>query len=292
MPGIGVLDRVFLALESENTPQHVAAVATFTLPAGAGPDSYLQRLFGQLSIAPVVAPFVYRLRHPRLGALAGPLEVPQKEVVRPLWSIATIADQAADAHGPGKTTARLVAERAAGLAGTAVGLARAAGIMLRGVRALDDPGRAVPFAIPRSPVNGAAGRRRLVVLRSYALDRFRVVAKAADGTVNEVLLSVCGGALGQCLTAAGMLPARSLIAGTPVSTRSAADTTTGNALAMTVMSLSTDVAQNVLGLAGATRPPYNIALEELGDLLGDELLALERAVGGPADMAEHVTAPV
>jgi WS/DGAT/MGAT family acyltransferase len=453
---IRISDRVFLALESDSTPQHVAALATFALPIGVEPTGYLQRLFSRLGAAPVAAPFTFRLRHPRFGAFDSTWDVldsddvdrshhlrrsalpapgserellelvsqlharqldtarplwechliegladdrfalyfkvhhaltdghgflhrlrhmlsfdPADEQMRPLWSVATSVDE-------GGTTDRAAAmQRVRGMAATAAGLGQAAASMARGMRAMDDPARAVPFAIPRSQLNGAVGRQRHAVIRSYELDRFRAVAKAADVTVNDVLLSVSGGALRQSLTSAGTLPTRSLIAGTPVSTRPAGETATANDFAMTVISLGTDiadpadrlrtvalssalakrelsslprdtaglygalftwpfVAQNVLGVGGATRPPYNVvvsnirgaaeqeylvgsaveaiyplgsichgvglfiaaassygrlnlglvgdhdspvSLEDLGDLLSEEILLLERAVG-------------
>jgi diacylglycerol O-acyltransferase / wax synthase len=372
-------DRVFLALESAVTPQHVALLATFGLPAGAEPARYMQRLFQRINAAPVAAPFSFRPRQARWGGFkdtweelapekidrshhlrrsalpapggerelmdlvsrlhSRPLDTtrplwechvieglandrfalyfkvhhalidglgvqqrlrrmlttdPQDEGLHPLWSIGGPVDDGAEAGG---MTVR-------GLAVTVLGISQATRNMLRGVRAMADNTRAVPFMIPRSPLNGAVGQQRLVITRSYDLERFRMVAKAADVTINDVLLSVCGGALRRCLAAAGTLPARSLTAGTPVSTREAGDMTTANSFAMTVMSLGTDVAdplerlrtvarssalakqelgelargatglygalftwpfvaQNVLGLADATRPPYNVVVSNI-----------------------------
>jgi diacylglycerol O-acyltransferase / wax synthase len=379
-------DRVFLALESADTPQHVATLAVFAMPAEVEPDGHMRRLFEHLDTSPIVAPFTFRLRHPRRGVFDGSWDVlsrkdidrshhlrrcalpapggkrelldlvsrlhatpldttrplwechviegladgrfalyfkvhhaltdglgsqqrlrqtlttdPRDTGVRPMWSIVAVDDVAAAGKRP---AAKPVADRIAGVATTAVGLGRAAGSMARGVRAMSDPARAVPFAIPRSPLNGAVGRQRRVVTGDYDLERFRAVAKAAEVTVNDVLLSVCGGALRGCLAAAGALPARAMTACTPVSTREAGDMTTANAFALTVVSLGTDVAdllerlrtvarsstiakrelgvlptgatglygamftwpfvaQNVLGLGGGTRPPYNVVVSNI-----------------------------
>ncbi|MFE7588971.1 WS/DGAT domain-containing protein [Kitasatospora sp. NPDC057512] len=48
MARIRMPDRVFLALESATTPQHVALLATFGPPVGAEPGRYVQRLFERL----------------------------------------------------------------------------------------------------------------------------------------------------------------------------------------------------------------------------------------------------
>ncbi len=372
-------DRVFLALESATTPQHVALLATFGLPAGAEPGRYTQRLFQRINDAPVAAPFTFRSRHARRWAFDGTWEELAPENVdrtyhlrrsalpapggereltdlvsrlhsrpldptRPLWECYVIEGLAnhrfalyfkvhhalMDGLGVQQRLRRMLStdpqdeephplwsgggpvDGTAGASGTtvrrlavsALGIGKAAGTMVRGARDMTDHARAVPFMIPRSPLNAAVGRQRLVITRSYDLDRFRMMAKAADATINDVLLSVCGGALRRCLAAARALPVRSLTAGTPVSTRAAGDTTTANSFAMTVMSLGTDVedplerlrtvarssalakrelgelargatglygalftwpfvAQNALGLAGATRPPYNIVVSNI-----------------------------
>ncbi len=448
-------DRVFLALESAATPQHVGLVATLAPPAGADPGPYARRLFERLTGTPVAAPFTYRLRPARTGRFSRswqtladedvdrshhvrrcvlPAPGGERELLdhvalsharplepgRPLWECEVVEGLAGgrfafffkvhhaltDGLGLQRSMRRMIttdpleegtgvpwgAERGAGTpapegtgggpagaAGAAAGLGRAAVTMLGGLRAAGDPARAVPFVVPRSPLNGAVGSTRRVVTRTYGLDRFRATARAAGVTVNDVLLSVCGGALRRSLLALGRLPARSLTAGTPVSTRRPGDTRTANAFALTVMSLGTAVAdplerlrtvarssaiakrelsglpqgsaglygalftwpfvaQNLLGAGGATRPPYNIVvsnvpgpaaqeylagcrveglhplgsvchgvrlfvvarsgagrfdlsflgdgalpvpLEEVGDLVGDELRRLERAVGGP-----------
>ncbi len=372
-------DRVFLALESAATPQHVALLATFALPAGAEPGRYTQSLFQRINAAPVAAPFTFRSRHARRWAFDGTWEELAPESIdrtyhlrrsalpapggereltelvsrlhsrpldptHPLWECHVIEGLAnhrfalyfkvhhalIDGLGVQQRLRRMLStdpqdeglhpfwsgmdpvEGTAGASGTPVrrlavsvlGIGKAAGNMVRGARATADSARAVPFLIPRSPLNAAVGRQRLVITRSYDLDRFRTVAKAADATINDVLLSVCGGALRRCLMAAWALPVRSLTAGTPVSTRAAGDTATANSFAMTVMSLGTDVAdplerlrtvarssalakrelgelargatglygalftwpfvaQNALGLAGATRPPYNVVVSNI-----------------------------
>jgi WS/DGAT/MGAT family acyltransferase len=67
---VGIADRVFLLQESDQIPQHVAALGTFTLPSDAPPD-YLQKLVESFRAAHTFAPpFNYRLRSAALKAIA------------------------------------------------------------------------------------------------------------------------------------------------------------------------------------------------------------------------------
>ena len=67
---VGLADRIFLLQESNQTPQHVAVLGTFSPPANAAPD-YLTALVALFSAARTFAPpFNYRLRQPALKAVA------------------------------------------------------------------------------------------------------------------------------------------------------------------------------------------------------------------------------
>lgn len=70
MPKVGVNDRLFLLVDSEKTPQHVACLGTLHVPDGAGPDfvaELAERLRAERTFAP---PFNYRLRSPALRTIA------------------------------------------------------------------------------------------------------------------------------------------------------------------------------------------------------------------------------
>jgi diacylglycerol O-acyltransferase len=67
---VGLADRIFLLQESDQTPQHVAVLGTFSPPADAAPD-YIPALAASLRAARTFAPpFNYRLRNPALKAVA------------------------------------------------------------------------------------------------------------------------------------------------------------------------------------------------------------------------------
>jgi WS/DGAT/MGAT family acyltransferase len=77
-----------------------------------------------------------------------------------------------------------------------------------------------PYTAPRSVLNGPITPQRRVFTQSVDLDRMRQVARAIDGTVNDVLVATCAGGLRRYLLDIDALPANSLVASMPVSVRS------------------------------------------------------------------------
>jgi WS/DGAT/MGAT family acyltransferase len=80
-----------------------------------------------------------------------------------------------------------------------------------------DESMTLPFTAPRSLFNGEVDSRRRAVICDLPLKRARKISHAAGGTLNDVLLAVCGSALRRYLVDQNALPRRSLIAGVPVS---------------------------------------------------------------------------
>jgi len=85
------------------------------------------------------------------------------------------------------------------------------------------------------------GARRFVA-QSYSLPRVRAVGRALGGTINDVVLAMCGGALRRYLMARGELPDAPLTALTPVSLRTASDQGVGNAVGAITANLATHLA--------------------------------------------------
>lgn len=70
MPNVKPADRLFLAAESAQTPQHVAGLGIFIPPEGAS-DDFVGTLAERFrAIREFEPPFNYRLRHPRLKTIA------------------------------------------------------------------------------------------------------------------------------------------------------------------------------------------------------------------------------
>jgi diacylglycerol O-acyltransferase len=80
------------------------------------------------------------------------------------------------------------------------------------------------------------------VAQSYALSRVMAVKNALGGTVNDVVLAMCGGALRRYLAARGELPNAPLTALTPVSLRSEDDHESSNAVGALTANLATHIA--------------------------------------------------
>jgi len=102
-------------------------------------------------------------------------------------------------------------------------------------------GRNLAFG-PRTSFNGQIDAPRSFATASLPLDRVKQVAAAHGATINEVVLTIIGGALRHYLEAHGGVPRKSLIAAIPVSLREAGNDEATTLATMTLASLATDVA--------------------------------------------------
>ncbi len=132
---------------------------------------------------------------------------------------------------------------------SAPGLARAATASLReksgeiaqagGLKSL--AGSSIGLA-PRTVFNGSIGAARVFAPARLSLPRARALGKAHQGSLNDVVLAVCAGALRTYLTRHGALPRKPLVAAVPVSLRQEGDDRSNNQASMTVVTLATQVA--------------------------------------------------
>lgn len=167
---------------------------------------------------------------------------PDERDMAPPWAVTEGADPPrSKLRGD---NARSIAPSPTGLLGSAVTAATSnfkltstvSQQVLRGVSHRSD----VPYPAPDTIFNTRLTASRRFVAQSYAMDRFRHASKAADVTINDVVLSVCGGALRRYLDDRGELPDESLTALVPVSVRPADGPDDGNALSATLTTLATD----------------------------------------------------
>ena len=100
----------------------------------------------------------------------------------------------------------------------------------------------VPFQAPASRLNDRVKGQRRFATQQYTVDRFKKLAKAADCSLNDIVLAVCSGALRRFLQEQGDLPEKPLSTGIPVSVRPKDDDSGGNAISFMIASLATDVA--------------------------------------------------
>ena len=109
----------------------------------------------------------------------------------------------------------------------------------------NEAARAVPFRAPKTLFNGRIHAPRRFATQHYRIDRLQAVAKATGGSLNDVFLTLCGGALRRYLDEHDALPEESLIANVPVSVRAEEGAGVGNAITFLYSSLGTDIADPV-----------------------------------------------
>ncbi|HEY1635208.1 MAG TPA: wax ester/triacylglycerol synthase family O-acyltransferase [Acidimicrobiales bacterium] len=130
----------------------------------------------------------------------------------------------------------------------------------------------LPFSTPRTSFNRALTPNRWFAMASLPLDEVKVVRRAFDVTVNDVVLALCAGALRRYLDERGELPDRPLLAGVPVSagTTDQEQRLAGNRVSNLFTSLRTDIADPVERL----RAIHDVtqAAKEVQHALGAELL--------------------
>jgi len=132
---------------------------------------------------------------------------------------------------------------------TAPGLARAAAASLREKSAelahsrdlKTLAGTSIGLA-PRTVFNGSIGQARVFAPARLSLPLARALGKAHQGSLNDVVLAVCAGALRHYLQRRDALPRKPLVAAVPVSLRPEGDARSNNQASMTVVTLATNVA--------------------------------------------------
>lgn len=101
-----------------------------------------------------------------------------------------------------------------------------------------------PFAAPDSVINGAITGARRVATQQLDLARIKAVATHTDTSINDVFLAISSTALRRHLDDTGVLPARPLTAGVPVSLRQPGETA-ANAVGYLWANLATDLPDTV-----------------------------------------------
>lgn len=113
---------------------------------------------------------------------------------------------------------------------------------------LKDPAVVDSFSAPHTILNGRTGRNRRFATQQYDMERLRALSRQSGGTVNDVVMAICGGGLRAYLTELDALPTKPLIAFMPVSLRGADDEGGGNKVAATLATMGTDHAEPIARL--------------------------------------------
>jgi diacylglycerol O-acyltransferase len=112
-----------------------------------------------------------------------------------------------------------------------------------------------PRQAPRCVLNGRIGRNRRFATAQLELARIKAIAKAAGGTLNDVILALCSASLRRYLGELDALPTTPLVAMLPVSIRPQGDAGGGNAVGAILASLATttdDPAERLAAIVAST----------------------------------------
>jgi diacylglycerol O-acyltransferase len=139
---------------------------------------------------------------------------------------------------------------------------------------------ALPMQAPRSILNVPITGSRRFAAQAWSMERIKAVGKAADATVNDVVLAMCAAALRSYLLSLDALPDSPLIAMTPVSLRDQDDDETSNAVGTILCNLGThlvDPEERLIAIRTSMRSA-KAALKGLNQL---QVTALSAAVMAP-----------
>jgi len=117
-----------------------------------------------------------------------------------------------------------------------------------GARSQLIPDLVAPYSAPNSILNVAIGPQRRVSTVEFSTKRLLNIGRQHGGTLNDVVMAVCGGALRSYLLELDALPDKSLVAQVPVSFRPKDDLNGGNAIGMLLASLGTEEADTLTRL--------------------------------------------
>ncbi|MDP9870047.1 MULTISPECIES: WS/DGAT/MGAT family O-acyltransferase [Streptosporangium] len=101
------------------------------------------------------------------------------------------------------------------------------------------------LTVPRTPFSGRITAHRRFAFTALPLEDVKQVKNAFGVTVNDVVMTVCAGALRQWLLKHDALPDQPLVAGVPFSLRVSGDEGEGNQVTIMITTLATQIADPV-----------------------------------------------
>ena len=153
----------------------------------------------------------------------------------------------------------------------------------------------IPFDVPMTRFNGAISSHRAWDSISCSLAEVKAIGKAADSkiTVNDVVLTLCAGALRRYLADKNELPSHPLIALVPVSIRSTQETMSmGNRISTMLIKLATTEKYPEKRLEMSHKYANSAKAVFAGfddEMLADSLEALPYLLGGAAALLYRKT---
>lgn len=201
---------------------------------------------------------------------------PDARGMLPPWSVGTRGADQSGLPAPERevelaSSGGLLDQVTAAAAGAISSSAAVAGSLLHtyaeSATGLSAGGRAVPFRAPKTIFNGRIHTPRRFATQTYPVDRLKAVARAADCSLNDVFLALCGGAMRRYLDEQGVLPEDPLTANVPVSVREERGARVGTAITFLYATLGTDITDPVSRLH-AIRNSTQLGKERLPHVSG------------------------
>jgi WS/DGAT/MGAT family acyltransferase len=150
-----------------------------------------------------------------------------------------------------------------------------------------------PPSVPRTRFNQVVSPHRVFEGVSFSLDKTKAIKTAVGGTVNDVVLAICAGALRKYLLEKDELPEQSLVSMCPVNVRDPnAPATAGNQVVSMSVPLHTDVAdakERLQAICASTRDAkaYTNAIGAKAMMEMAEFIPMELGVLGARVAAEQ-----
>jgi WS/DGAT/MGAT family acyltransferase len=129
---------------------------------------------------------------------------------------------------------------------------------------------------PPTPFNTPITNQRAFAAVGLPLGEVKAIGKAHGASINDMVMWICSTALREYLRDARELPAKSLVAGVPISLRAEGDTSSNNQVSGTVIDLATQVAdplQRLKAIQVATRAMKD-QMSSFGSLLPKDFPSL------------------
>jgi WS/DGAT/MGAT family acyltransferase len=145
-----------------------------------------------------------------------------------------------------------------------------------------DTSSRIPFEAPPSPLNVKVGGARRFAGNQWPLERLKAIATAAGATVNDVGLTMAGGALRSYLADIAQVPDRSLIAMVPISVRRQGESFAegeGNAFGAMLCDLGT-AHDDPLARLESIRDQTKTAKDRYARMSAAEVLAVSKLIMG------------
>jgi len=179
---------------------------------------------------------------------------------------------------------------------------------VRGARASESHRRHVdvrpplPMQTPRTSFNVSLSAKRTFAMATVELEKLKEVRRSSGATLNDVYLTVCGGAIRSYLASRHEFPEKSLVASVPVSIGDDAGRLAGNRVDNLYVTIGTDIADPVERLEHVRQ--VTRASKDVRDALGNELLEQRAEIVPPqlytstvrlwsrSHLADHLRPPI